>query len=49
VALLTDPQSQALPFPRHLDLAQCDGHGIVRSLTAAERRRVLAEHYPEFA
>jgi HD-GYP domain-containing protein (c-di-GMP phosphodiesterase class II) len=48
VALLTDSQGRPLPFPQYLDLAQCEGHGIVRSLPAAERSQVLGCQYPEF-
>ena len=47
LALLTDAQRQALPVPRHLDLAECDGHSIVRSLPAAERRELLGRRFPE--
>src|SRR5262249_44114080 len=37
VALLTNSDGQPLPVPQHLDLAQCEGHSIVRTLTPAER------------
>ncbi|MCS6850926.1 MAG: HD domain-containing protein [Gemmataceae bacterium] len=40
VALLTDGLGQPLPQPRHLDLAEVEGPAIVRSLPAAERRRL---------
>jgi HD-GYP domain-containing protein (c-di-GMP phosphodiesterase class II) len=49
VALLTDNDGKPLPFPCHLDLAQCDGRNIVRGLLGAERRQLLGEHYPEWA
>jgi HD-GYP domain-containing protein (c-di-GMP phosphodiesterase class II) len=49
VAVLTDGQGHPLPSPRHLDLASCEGHGIVRTLSAAERREVLGQRYPELA
>jgi hypothetical protein len=48
VALLVDYQGQCLPFPRHIDLNVSEGSSIVRSLTAAERRKVLGEYYPEY-
>jgi hypothetical protein len=48
LTLLTDSQGQPLPLPRLLDLTRCDGHGVVRSLTPAERCAVLGAHYPEF-
>jgi HD-GYP domain-containing protein (c-di-GMP phosphodiesterase class II) len=47
VALLTDAQGRTLPAPRHLDLAQCEGHGIVRALPAGLRRDLLGRRYPE--
>ncbi len=47
VTRLTDSQGQPLPLPRLLDLTRCDGHGVVRSLTPAERCAVLGAHYPE--
>ncbi len=49
VALLTDPQGRPLPWPRHLDLAHCDGHSIVRSLGPAERLRALGVRCAEWA
>lgn len=49
VAVLTDGRGHPLPAPRHLDLAACEGHGIVRTLSAAERREVLSKRYPELA
>jgi HD-GYP domain-containing protein (c-di-GMP phosphodiesterase class II) len=47
LAVLTDPQRQALPAPRHIDLAEAEGHSIVRSLSATERRAVLGKRFPE--
>src|SRR5262249_26344964 len=41
VALLTDGQGQPLPGPQHVDLAQCEGHSIVRTLSPEERRDLL--------
>ena len=48
LALLTDPQGRPLPLPRYVDLAQCDGPSIVRTLAPEERRQVLGGRYPEF-
>jgi hypothetical protein len=48
VAVLTDEQGRPLPLPRHLDLAQCDGHSIVRTLSPAERRELMGERFPEW-
>lgn len=47
VALLTDGRGQWLPIPRHINLAECEGRTIVRTLLDAERRRVLGKRYPE--
>jgi len=47
--LLTDAHGRRLPAPRHLDLGQVEGHGIVRALPAADRRRLLGRIYPEAA
>jgi hypothetical protein len=47
VALLTTSQGQLLPAPRYLDLAECEGRSIVRSLPLAERRELLGRRYPE--
>jgi HD-GYP domain-containing protein (c-di-GMP phosphodiesterase class II) len=47
VAVLTDAHGRTLPAPRHLDLAQCEGHSIVRSLPPAARREVLGYRHPE--
>jgi hypothetical protein len=48
VALIVGPDGAALPSPRHLDLAQCDSHSIVRTLSAAERREALGRVCPEY-
>jgi hypothetical protein len=48
VALLTDARGDALPLPRHLDLARCDNHSIVRTLSPAQRRAVLGGRFPEW-
>jgi hypothetical protein len=49
LALLTDSLRQMLPALRHMDLAEAEGHSIVRSLSAAERREVLGKRFPELA
>jgi HD-GYP domain-containing protein (c-di-GMP phosphodiesterase class II) len=46
VALLLDGDGQPYPAPRHLDLAQCDGRSIVRSLGQSERLEKLGQLYP---
>jgi hypothetical protein len=48
VALLVGADGAPLPWPRHLDLAECDGHSIVRTLPAAERRAALGRWSPEY-
>jgi HD-GYP domain-containing protein (c-di-GMP phosphodiesterase class II) len=48
VALLLDARSQPLPVPRCLDLAQCEGHSIVRTLPPTESRTLLGRHYPQW-
>jgi len=47
VAVLTGPNGQPLARPVYLDLSRSEGHSIVRSLTPAERRRLLGKHHPE--
>jgi HD-GYP domain-containing protein (c-di-GMP phosphodiesterase class II) len=46
LALLSDAQGQLLPTPVHLDLAECEGRSIVRSLPARERLELLGSRYP---
>jgi hypothetical protein len=48
VAVLTSPQGQPLPLPQHLDLAECEGHSIVRSLSREQSREVLGERFAEW-
>ena len=48
VAVLIDENDMPLSAPRHLDLAQCERHGIVRCLSRAERREVLGTRLPEW-
>jgi HD-GYP domain-containing protein (c-di-GMP phosphodiesterase class II) len=48
IALLLDPQGQAFPCPRHIDLAQTDDHSVVRALSADERRELLGARFPEW-
>ena len=47
VALLTDGRGQWLSAPRHINLAECEGRTIVRTLLDAERRKLLGKRYPE--
>ncbi len=47
LTILTDGRRRALPVPHHLDLAECEGRSIVRSLPLAERRELLGGRYPE--
>ena len=49
VALLTTPQGEPLPRPRHVDLAWWEGGSIVRTLPQDERRQLLGKSYPEIA
>jgi hypothetical protein len=49
VALVTDARGQPLPTPAHLDLAECEGRSVLRSLTPPERRELLGARYPEWA
>jgi HD domain len=49
VALVTDTHNRYLPAPRYLDLVHAEHHSIVRTLSAAERRRLLGPRYPEWA
>jgi HD-GYP domain-containing protein (c-di-GMP phosphodiesterase class II) len=49
VAVLTDPQGEGLPAPRHYDLTRREDQSIVRTLRAAERRELLAARFPEWA
>ena len=49
VAVLTDPQGEGLPAPRHYDLTRREDQSIVRTLPAAERRELLAARFPEWA
>jgi HD-GYP domain-containing protein (c-di-GMP phosphodiesterase class II) len=49
VMLLLDAQGAPLTPPRHLDLARCDRHSVVRTMSAAERRGLLGARFPEWA
>jgi hypothetical protein len=49
VALLTDAKGRPLARPRHLDLAEAEGHSIARPLGAAERADLLARRFPQWA
>jgi HD-GYP domain-containing protein (c-di-GMP phosphodiesterase class II) len=45
VQLLQDPNGKPLPWPVHVNLAQCDGRHIVRGLSEQERQGVLAANH----
>src|SRR5581483_927394 len=47
VLLLTDTQRLLLPIPHQVDLADCPGRSILRTLPAQDRRASLGTHYPE--
>jgi hypothetical protein len=49
VAVLTDPHGESLPAPRHIDLTRRADQGVVRTLSAAERRELLGARFPEWA
>lgn len=49
VALLTDSRGQACSLPRPVDLGQCEGLAILRSLSATERRTLFGNSYPQWA
>jgi HD-GYP domain-containing protein (c-di-GMP phosphodiesterase class II) len=48
LTLLTDTRRRPLPVPRPLDLAECEGRSIVRSLPPAEGRALLGRRFPEW-
>ncbi len=47
--LLIDAQGRLNPVPLPLDLSECEGGNVVRTLRAEERARLLGRHYPEWA
>jgi HD-GYP domain-containing protein (c-di-GMP phosphodiesterase class II) len=47
VAVLADAAGAVMPRPEFVDLAAAERGGVVRVLTASERTRLLAKHYPE--
>lgn len=49
LALLVDSDGNVLPEPQYVDLAQCEGRSIVRSLSPTQRRSILGKRYPGFA
>jgi HD-GYP domain-containing protein (c-di-GMP phosphodiesterase class II) len=49
VSVLVDGGGEPHPLPRHLDLAVCDDHSILRAIPAAERRAVPGRLFPEWA
>jgi HD-GYP domain-containing protein (c-di-GMP phosphodiesterase class II) len=48
VTLLLGADGAPVTEPRHLDLAECDGHSVVRTLAAQERTEALSRWYPEY-
>jgi HD-GYP domain-containing protein (c-di-GMP phosphodiesterase class II) len=48
VLVLTDPHGEPLPRPHPLDLARCQQHSIVRTLSLPERSRFY-QRFPEWA
>ena len=48
-AILTDAHGESLPAPRHIDLARRGDQGIVRTLSAQQRRELLGARFPEWA
>jgi HD-GYP domain-containing protein (c-di-GMP phosphodiesterase class II) len=47
VAVLSNPDDTLLPHPEHIDLATADRGGILRSLSAERRRKLLGTRYPD--
>ena len=47
--LLVDAAGYLLPIPLPIDLAECSGSNVVRTLRNEERARLLGRHYPEWA
>ncbi len=47
VAVLADAAGQLLPKPEFIDLAGAEYGGVVRALTTAERKQVLAAAHPD--
>jgi HD-GYP domain-containing protein (c-di-GMP phosphodiesterase class II) len=47
VAVLSNPDDTLLPHPEHIDLATADRGGILRSLSAERRRKLLGARYPD--
>jgi HD-GYP domain-containing protein (c-di-GMP phosphodiesterase class II) len=49
LALLMDAQGQPLSVPQPLNLAECQGRAILRSLPPRQRATLLSKWYPELA
>jgi hypothetical protein len=47
VAILANAQGHVYSSPRHVDLAECEGRSIVRTLSDSQRRLLLGRRYPE--
>jgi hypothetical protein len=48
VALLTDHAGRVLPKPDHVDLSAAERGSVVRTLGSDERKKLLADWYPEY-
>jgi HD-GYP domain-containing protein (c-di-GMP phosphodiesterase class II) len=49
VAVLVDGERRPLATPRHVDLTECEGRRIARSLPISEGRKLLGRRYPDAA
>jgi len=47
--LLIDAHGCLLPAPLPIDLAECEGGALVRTLPTEERARLLGRHFPQWA
>jgi HD-GYP domain-containing protein (c-di-GMP phosphodiesterase class II) len=47
VAVLSNTDETLLPYPEHVDLSMADRGGILRTVSAERRRKLLAKRYPD--
>lgn len=47
IAVLSNAEGTLLPHPEHVDLATADRGGILRALSAEQRRKLLGARYPD--
>jgi HD-GYP domain-containing protein (c-di-GMP phosphodiesterase class II) len=47
VEVLMEARGQLLPVPSTIDLAECEGRSIVRTLSVEERRKLFGQRHPE--